>query len=298
MNRLRVKTPWSAHAARGWLFLLPLMLTTIVIIVVPTLATAAFSLTDWSGFGEASFIGLENFRQLARDAGFLQSLKHAVIWTAIFLTVPIFMGLLGAVLLSLAGPLQTFFKLVYFIPVTLASVINAHIWRSLYDPFRGVGAVLAGLGVSFLENIAFLGEKHLALYAVAWVDVWRWWGFLVVVFLAAMQAINPELYDSARVDGASAWGEFRHVTLPGIRVTLLFVVLITIVGSLNVFDYVYILTQGGPAGATEVPVTLLYKSAFQKFEAGYAAAIGTTMSFLSGLVLVGYLLLQHMGWEE
>lgn len=191
MNRLRAKTPRSAHSARGWVFLIPLMFTTLIVIVVPTLATAAFSLTEWSGFGEASFIGLENFRQLASDAGFLQALKHAVIWTAIFLTIPIFMGLFGAVLLSQAGPLQTFFKLVYFIPVTLASVINAHIWRSLYDPFRGVGAVLAGLGVSFLENIAFLGKKHLALYAVAWVDVWRWWGFLVVVFLAAMQAINP-----------------------------------------------------------------------------------------------------------
>ena len=274
------------------------MIATIVVIVVPTLATVAFSLTEWSGFGEATYIGLENFRQLAGDANFLRSLKHAVIWTAIFLVVPILMGLLGAVLLNEAGRLQTFFKLVYFIPVTMASVINAHIWRSLYDPFRGVGAVLAGLGIPFLANVAFLGEKHLALYAVAWVDVWRWWGFLVVVFLAAMQAINPELYDSAKVDGGSAWQEFRHVTLPGIRVTLLFVVLITIVGSLNVFDYVYILTQGGPAGSTEVPVTLLYKSAFQKFEAGYAAAIGTTMSFLSGLVLIGYLLLQRLGWEE
>ncbi len=289
---------WRRHTFQGWLFLMPLMVSTIVVIVLPTLATVGFSLTDWSGFGEVTFIGLENFRQLATDASFLQSLKHAVIWTVIFLTAPIFMGLLGAVLLSQAGRLQTLFKLVYFIPVTLASVINAHIWRSLYDPFRGVGAVLEGLGIPFLANVAFLGEKNLALYAVAWVDVWRWWGFLVVVFLAAMQAINPELYDSAKVDGASYWLEFRHVTLPGIRVTLLFVVLITIVGSLNVFDYVYILTQGGPAGATEVPVTLLYKSAFQKYEAGYAAAIGTTMSFLSGLVLAGYLLLQRMGWEE
>ncbi len=299
MNWLRIANPLRSHHGQGWLYLLPLMITTIVIIVVPTIATVAFSLTEWSGFGEATYIGLENFQRMLSDLSFLQALGHAVIWTAIFLTVPVFMGLLGAVLLKEVGSrLQTVFKLVYFIPVTLASVVNAHIWRSLYDPFRGAGAQLAELGFPFLKNVAFLGEKHLALYAVAWVDVWRWWGFLVVIFLAAMQSINPELYDAAKVDGGSTWQEFRHVTLPGIRVTFLFVILITIVGSLNVFDYVYILTQGGPAGATEVPVTLLYKSAFQRFEAGYAAAIGTAMSFLSGLVLLGYLMIQRLGWEE
>ena len=112
MNWLRIANPLQVIMVRGWLYLLPLMITTIVIIVVPTIATVAFSLTEWSGFGEATYIGLENFQRLLSDVSFLQALGHAVIWTAIFLTVPVFMGLLGAVLLKeVAGVFKLFSSL-------------------------------------------------------------------------------------------------------------------------------------------------------------------------------------------
>jgi raffinose/stachyose/melibiose transport system permease protein len=156
---------------------------------------------------------------------------------------------------------------------------------------------LTGIGVPFLDGVAFLGNKTLALPSVAFVDNWHFWGFLVVLFLSAMQSVDTELYEAARVDGASRWQEFRYVTLPGIRPTLVFVMLMVIVWSLLVFDYIWILTQGGPAGATEVVATILYKNAFARFDAGYAAAMGITMSFLSGFVVLGFFALRRRGWE-
>jgi raffinose/stachyose/melibiose transport system permease protein len=112
-----------------------------------------------------------------------------------------------------------------------------------------------------------------------------------------MRTIDPELYDAVKVDGGSRWREFRDVTLPGIRPTLVFVVLLTIIASLLVFDYVYIITQGGPAGSTEMVGTLLYKQAFELFEAGYAAAMGVTMTILSVFIMIIYRVLQRRGWD-
>jgi len=120
------------------------------------------------------------------------------------------------------------------------------------------------------------------------VNTWSWWGFLVVVFLAAMQGVNPSLYEASGIDGANSWQQFRFITLPSIRPTLMFLGLMTIIWSFLVFDYIYILTQGGPAGATEVVSTVLYRDAFQNQEAGYAAAMGVVLAVISGLVVGVY----------
>ena len=197
------------------------------------------------------------------------------------------MGLLGAFLLSQITRFQMLFRVVYFIPFVIASVVNASIWENLLDPELGIGPALASIGLPFLDGVAFFGDQRLALPSVAFVDNWHWWGFVLVLFLTAMQSVDRDLYDAAKVDGASRWHQFRHVTIPGIRPTLVFVVLMTIIWSLLAFDYIYIITQGGPAGATEVVATLMYKEAFARFEAGYAAALGLGMSFVSGLIVLG-----------
>jgi raffinose/stachyose/melibiose transport system permease protein len=119
----------------------------------------------------------------------------------------------------------------------------------------------------------------------------------MVLFLAAMQNIPPDLYDAAKIDGANRWQEFRHVTIPGIRPTLVFMLMMTAIWSFLVFDYVWILTQGGPAGSSEVLGTFLYKQAFNRFEAGYAAAIGLTMSLFAGMIIGVFVTLRRRGWE-
>jgi raffinose/stachyose/melibiose transport system permease protein len=294
---IRKRRARRQRVVAGWLCLTPLLLINVLVILGPSIATVYYSFTDWTGIGEANIIGLKNYHDLLGDTNYHNAVIHVVIWTAFFLTVPIAMALLGAFLLSQIRRFQLAFRLIYFIPYTIASVVNAAIWKNIYDGNRGVVPLLADLGITSLEGIAPLGNTRLALPAVAWVDTWHWWGFLVVIFLAAMHAVDTELYDAVKVDGGGRWREFRDVTIPGIRPTLIFVLLLTVIGSLLVFDYIYIMTQGGPAGATQVVGTLLYERAFRLFEAGYAASMGLTMTMVSAVVMLAYLHLRRRGWE-
>ena len=281
----------------AWLFMVPLLAINVLVILGPSVATIYYSFTDWSGIGPAEFVGLENYRELLADGDFWIAMWHNVIWTLLFLTVPIAMGLLGAFLLSQIKRFQIFFRIAYFIPYVVASVVNAALWQNLLDPDRGIGSALASVGIPFLDGVSFFGSERLALPSVAFVNIWAWWGFIVLLFLTALQSVDHELYEAARMDGAGRWQQFLNVTLPGIRPTFVFVVLLTIINSLLVFDYVYIITRGGPAGASEVVGTLMWKQAFERFEAGYAAAMGLGLSFVSGVIVLIFVFLRRRGWE-
>ena len=280
-----------------WLFVLPILLLHLVVVAGPSIAAVYYAMTDWSGIGPAEFIGLQNFQRLFfEDMTFRRAFRNNVVWLGIFLTVPFLLALLSATLLAPVQRGGMLFRSALFLPYILPSVITANIWRNLLSPTLGLGAQLAKAGVPGLDR-AFLGLPSTSLYAIAFVDNWHFWGFLMVLLLAAMQNIAPDLYHAARIDGANRWQEFRHVTLPGIRPTLVFLLLMTAIWSFLVFDYVWILTQGGPAGSSEVLGTWLYKNAFNRFEAGYAAAIGLTMSSFAILIVGVFAVLRRKGWE-
>jgi raffinose/stachyose/melibiose transport system permease protein len=281
----------------AWLFMLPLVVVNVLVILGPSVATIYYSFTDWSGLGPAEFVGLQNYRDILTDGDFYVAMWHNVVWTILFLTVPISMGLLGAFLLSQITRFHMFFRVAYFVPYVVASVVNAALWQNILDPDRGIGSALASVGIPFLDGVSFFGSQILALPSVAGVNIWAWWGFLVLLFLTALQSVDAQLYEAAKIDGAGRWQQFLNVTLPGIRPTLVFVVLLTIINSLLVFDYVYIITRGGPAGASEVIGTLMYKEAFERFEAGYASAMGLGLSFVSGLIVLVFIVLRRRGWE-
>lgn len=290
-----VRRSWRRVLA-PWLFMAPVLILNVVVVLGPSIASVYYSFTEWSGVGEATWIGLANFQRILGDAVYRAALVNNLRWTLIFLTVPIAMGLLGAALLAPIRRGQMFFRVAYFIPYVIASVVNAQIWRSLLHPLKGIGPLLARHGISLL-NVAFFGREETALYAVAFVDNWHWWGFLVVVYLAAMQSVPVSLYETARLEGASRWQEFWHVTLPGIRPTLVFTLLMTIIWSFLVFDYIYVLTEGGPAHASEVLATEVFNAAFGRFEAGYAAAVGLTMSLFCAVFVAIFVILRRRGWE-
>jgi raffinose/stachyose/melibiose transport system permease protein len=281
----------------AWLFMVPLLVVNVLVILGPAVATVYFSFTDWAGIGPAEFVGLENYRDLLADESFWQAMWHNVIWTILFLTVPIAMGLLGAFLLSQIKRFQGFFRIAYFIPYVVASVVNCAIWQNILDPERGIGSALASIGIPFLDGVSFFGSERLALPSVAFVNNWAWWGFILLLFLTALQSVDQELYDAAKIDGAGRWQQFWNVTLPGIRPTFIFVVLLTIINSLLIFDYIFIITRGGPAGATEVVPTLMWKEAFERFEAGYASAMGLGLSFIAGVIVLAFIFLRRRGWE-
>jgi raffinose/stachyose/melibiose transport system permease protein len=280
-----------------WLFILPIFILHLIVVAGPSASAFYYSLTEWSGLGAAEFVGLENFRELIlEDRTYRQAIRNNLVWLSFFVTVPFILALLTAGMLAQIRRGSMFYRTSLFIPYILPSVIVAAIWRNLLSPTVGIGGQLARAGIPGLD-IAFLGNTKTALFAIAFVDNWHFWGFLMVLFLAAMQGIPVDLYDAAKIDGANRWQEFWNVTVPGIRPTLAFMLMMVAVWSFLVFEYVWLLTQGGPAGASEVLGTMIYKQAFNRFEAGYAAAIGLTMSLFALMIISLFGLLRRRGWE-
>jgi raffinose/stachyose/melibiose transport system permease protein len=297
VKKRRYSATWVRRVLIPWLFILPILLLHLLVVAYPSVSGVYYAMTDWSGMGKATFVGFENFRRLfTEDPDFLGALKNNFIWLAFFLTVPFALALFAASLLAQVKRGALFYRLVLFIPYILPSVVTASIWRNLLSPKNGVGAQLANAGIPGL-NIAFLGRSDTALLSIAFVDNWHYWGFLMVLFLTAMQAIPLDLYDAAKIDGANRWQLMRYVTLPGIRPTILFMLMMTAIWSFLVFEYIWILTQGGPAGSSEVLGTLVYKQAFNNFEAGYGAAIGLTMSAFAGGIILIFIILRRLGWD-
>jgi raffinose/stachyose/melibiose transport system permease protein len=289
------RTNWR-RSLKPYLFLAPLLILNFVVVIVPSVLAIRYAFTDWSGMGPANYVGLANFQEMLSDRVYWRSIWNNVRWTLIFLTVPVAMGLLGATLLSSIKQGQMLFRTLFFIPYVLASVVNTYIWKLILNPVFGVGPWLAERGFPWLD-IRFFGSAATSLYSVAFVDNWHFWGFLVVLYLAAMHGVDAQLYEAARIEGATRWQEFRHVTIPGIRPTLTFTLIMIMIWSFLVFDYIYLLTQGGPANSSEVLATLTYQTAFYSFRVGYATAISLTMTLFSALFISLFAILRRRGWE-
>jgi raffinose/stachyose/melibiose transport system permease protein len=287
--------PGSARRRRyrrglvAWLFMTPLGAVSLLVIGGPGVFSIWYSFTNWNGVGAAKFIGLANYRHMFTDPDFRAAFVHNIIWTAVFLIVPMAMGLLGAYLLSRVRRFGLFFRVAYFIPYTVSSVVGASMWQGLFSPQHGVSQIV---------GINFLGNVDTALGAVSAVNTWARWGFLAVVFLAAMQGVNPSLYEAAELDGAGAWNQFWHITLPSIRPTAMFLGLMIVIWSFLVFDWIYLLTGGGPGNATDVLSTVMYRDAFESQQAGYAAAIGVVLALISVVVVLLYhTIRRRKGWN-
>ncbi|MBI2238264.1 MAG: sugar ABC transporter permease, partial [Actinobacteria bacterium] len=212
---------------------------------------------------------------------------HALLNTTLFVTMgmgigPV-LGLLSAILLNRHIRFRAFFRAAYFLPVMTSLVVVATIWKILLQEQGIINDVLGFFGI---PGRTWLADPSTALPAVTVTSIWQGFGFETVVFLAALQAIPRDLYDSARVDGASPWQQFRHVTLPGLRPTILFVYVIGIIGSFQVFDQVFVMTQGGPIQATRTIVFDLYDR-FNTLKLGEASAVAYVLLVI--LAILSYL---------
>lgn len=258
-------------------FIGPALAINVFVILGPSILALVLSFYKWSGLGSPVFVGLQNFSTVFSDPDFLQALYHNVIWTIIFLIIPVGMGLGVAELLRRTR--WQFFEPLYFFPVTLPIVVIGLIWGYIYNPIKGLGKII---------GIGLLGSTSTALYAIAFANIWAWWGFLCVVFYSAIQGISNELYEASVLDGANNWQQFVYITFPQIIPTIVFMEIMTIIWSFQVFDWIWVTTQGGPAGASELLATLLYKRAFYSYKIGEASVIGVMIA-LFGCSAVGIL---------
>lgn len=279
------------------LFLVPTLLINAVIILVPALLTIALAFFRWDGIGTPVFTGLDNFGILVGDRTFWSALTNNLVWTAIFMVVPMAMGLFAATMLLIVPRRgSTFFQVVYFLPVIIATAITARIWQGMiYSPVTGVFGLLNRMGIEVVNPLA---QPSTALVGVAMVDLWHWWGFLCVIFFAALRQVPQEQIEAARLEGANYFQMMWYVLLPGIASTIRLMMVMTVIWSFLVFDWIYILTQGGPALASEVLSTLAYRRAFYDLNVGQAAAVALVISLIGLAATYFYIRLQAREYEH
>lgn len=266
------------------LLALPALILMWLMLLGPTVAVGLLSMTDWN-FGEPhiAFAGIENYQELWGDRVFWISLRNTVVYVGISVPATVGLGLLAAIAIEGVGRAKSFYRAAYFLPVASTLLAMALVWEFMFHPTVGfVNQVFRTLGIPTAD---WLHNPDTALFALAVIGVWQNLGLAMVLFMAGLKSIPPDLYEALAMDGADgAWERFRRVTWPMLGPALVFVVAITAIRSFQVFDTVQVLTEGGPSKSTEVLLYTMVQQGFTFLRSAYGAAI--TMVFLALTLLI------------
>lgn len=289
---------WHMVGDTGWKrwrliagFVLPSLIPLMAFTVVPMVWSVGISFTEWNLLRPSEWVGFDNYAALAADPVFLKALRNTSYYIAGYLPLA-FVGGLGIALLlhrGIAG--LAFFRSVYFLPVVTSWVVVAVVWRWLLQPQGGIVNYL--LSLVGIEGPGWWTSPTWAMPSVILASAWKDLGFIMVIFLAGLQNISSDYYEAARVDGAGSWVQFRRITLPLLSPSSLFVVVIALIGGFQVFDQVFVMTGGGPAGASVVVVEQIYTNAFRFGKMGYAAAMSWALFGCIFVVTLVQLILQR-----
>ena len=286
-----------AQARAAWLFIAPALVLLGVFFVLPVVGGLLLSLTDFDLYavadpGAARFVGLANFAAVLTDDAFWQALANTLTFVVIGVPLSLVASLVTALLLDHPrARLRSFFRTVYFVPVVTTLVSVAIVWRYLYHPRYGM--LNQGLEFLGLAPIDWLGDPRFAMPAIIVLAVWKNFGYNMLIFLAGLQTIPDELYEAAAIDGAGRWRRFRHITLPGLAPTALFVGVTTMIGYFQLFAEPYIMTQGGPLGSTRSLVLLMYEEGFRWWRMGVASTISVLLLLITVIAAFVQLRLQR-----
>lgn len=258
----------------GWLFAAPILIYFTIFVFGPILASLAMMFFEWNGFGplsQAKWVGLQNMSELLRDEKFLGSFSNTFLYAIVVVVSGVVFGLLLALVLNGINRFVSLVRATYYLPVMLPITAMSLLWGLMYQQRYGLFNQI--LGAAGLPSVAWLIDPAIALFSICLMVIWKGLGWYMVIFLAGLKAIPEDFYEASKVDGATGWQQFWYITLPLLRPTLLFVLVVTIIGSLQVFSPIFIMTQGGPANATNVVVYWVYITAFQFLRFGYATAM-------------------------
>lgn len=292
----RFKNLWRRFWSRsnekvGYLFILPSLIHILAFLFIPLVFSFFLSFRDWTkpSFQEAPYVGLDNYNFLMSDRRFWQAMGNSAYYT--LLAVPLGMAISLGIAVVMNQKLKGvyFFRTLFFMPVVSSWVAVSIIWLTLLDP--NVGIVNYVLKLFGLPGPNWLGDPRSAMPSIVLITIWKSAGFNMVIWLAGLQAIPQELYEAAAIDGASRWQSFWRITLPLLAPTSFFLAVTGVIGSLQVFTPVYVLTKGGPLDSTNTAVYHIYRRAFQEFDFGYASAqswVLFAVIFIATLVQVVY----------
>jgi multiple sugar transport system permease protein len=277
----------SQQNATGWLMVLPIVAGTLIFSLVPVAFSLAMSLTKWNAINPPEFTGLANFRNLIlTDVRF-----HGAVWnTALFAAGSVVVGLVFGLILALLANMrvfgQTFYRTAFFAPTVTSTIAIGIVWSYIFQPYMGlINSLLYSMGITGPD---WLGSTRTALLSVIIVQVWFVSGYNMVIYLAGLQAVPESFYESGRIDGASSFRLFWHITLPMLSPTTFFLTITSLIASIQIFDLIFVMTRGGPGFASTVYIHYLYSRAFQYSQMGYASA----MAWALFLVIAGVTMVQ------
>lgn len=274
----------GAPKKTGFWFILPSMVFVLIFFLAPLVAVLIMSTTNFPLLGDVEYVGVQNYTDMMRDTEFHQTIIQTLIYTVLVTPPLFFVGLGAALLIRKTNKMSSFFRTFFFMPLVIGFGSAAFLWYWLLDPGTGyIPQLLRDLGFGAMEK-PILGYMPGALFAVILMVVWKFSSLQMILLMAAMQGIDPEVLESSEMDGAVRWKQLRYITLPLIKRTLGMVFILSIAGSLLAFDQFYIMTGGGPEGQTETMVFYVWRQAFRSFNLGYAAALSVVISIALLLV--------------
>lgn len=263
----------------GWLFAGPNLVFLTIFLFIPILGAIQLSFQETRGFGDPTWVGGANYARLVGDPVFWQSLGNTVLFTIVTVPIDMLGGLALAVLLNSVLPARGVFRTIIVLPMVISGVAAGMISVILFYQTNGLfNKVLDAVG---LPAVDWQSQGAPAMISVMATAVWLRIGFNMIIYLAGLQSIPPELYEAARIDGASRWEQFRSMTVPLVGPSTFFLLIMNVIASFQVFDVVYVLTGGGPGNATSVLGTYAYRTGFSIREPGYGAAIGIVILVIS-----------------
>ncbi|MCR5289365.1 MAG: sugar ABC transporter permease [Treponema sp.] len=262
-------------------FIMPNFLGFAVFTLGPILFAVYLAFTQWNGSGAIKFIGFKNFINLTQDTLFLTALKNTLVYCIATVPLTVICSLFLAVMLNQKIFARNFFRTVNFFPYVASLVAVAVVWNMIFNPAKGpVNQLLMMLGVNEESLPRWAADKDWAMFTVILFSVWKNSGYYMIIYLAGLQGISAQLYEAATLDGCNKWQQFRYVTLPQLRPTTFFVIVMLTIQSFKVYDQIYMITQGGPGSSTLVLVYHIYNTAFIDWDLGYASAVAMVLFLL------------------
>lgn len=289
------KTKWKSNLPYI-LMVLPALILFVTFFIIPLIFTGKYSFYNWTNYSpDTFFVGLKNYKGIIGDGDIVIGIKNSLIYAFATVILQSFIALPVAVLLNKKLKGRNIFRAVFFCPAVLSTLVVGYLWKYLLSAsdYGFFNQVMTGLG---MEKVNFLGDAKIALTAIILTQVWQWFGWSMVIYLGNLQSISDDLYEAASIDGASAWKQFWHITIPGLAPAIKINLINGTIAGLKVFDIIVSMTGGGPAHKTETILTLMF-SKFSEGNYGYASAFG--MVFLAVSMIVAAIMLGLFGkWER
>ena len=286
---MSIKKKGMKESLLDTVFVLPAILFILFFILWPIIQSLALSFYRWDGVGPWKFVGIKNYiRMFTRDKFFYLALKNTVIFAVVTTIGEMLIGLTLAILIDMGIRGWKTFRFIFFLPVALSQVAIALLWVKIYARDGLINSLLEILRLESLHRV-WLGDARYALWCVCLVSIWQYGGWHMIFFLAGMQGIDPQIYESAKIDGASTMRRIFSITLPLLKNVFFIITILSLILGFKNFDLVYVLTTGGPAHATEVLATQIYQHAFDVYRFGYASVLAVILVVVALIFSVFYI---------